>query len=50
VTLAVECDEDIGLIRGDAKRLTQTLDHLVENALRQTPPGGASPCRRGAPG
>lgn len=31
---------DIGLIRGDAKRLVQTLDHLVENALRQTPPGG----------
>ena len=40
VTLAVECDEEVGLIRGDAKRLTQTLDHLVENALRQTPPGG----------
>lgn len=40
VTLAVECEEDVGLIRGDAKRLTQTLDHLVENALRQTPPGG----------
>ena len=31
---------DIGLIRGDAKRLAQTLEHLVENALRQTPPGG----------
>ena len=31
---------EIGLIRGDEKRLTQTLDHLVENALRQTPPGG----------
>jgi len=40
VTLAVECEEDVGLIRGDAKRLAQTLDHLVENALRQTPPGG----------
>lgn len=40
VTLAVECDEDVGLIRGDGKRLAQTLDHLVENALRQTPPGG----------
>ncbi|MDP1735899.1 MAG: PAS-domain containing protein [Caulobacter sp.] len=32
--------EDIGLIRGDHRRLIQTLDHLVENALRQTPPGG----------
>lgn len=40
VTLVVECEEDVGLIRGDAKRLTQTMDHLVENALRQTPPGG----------
>ena len=33
-------EDDIGLIRGDSKRLVQTLDHLVENALRQTPPGG----------
>ena len=32
--------EVIGLIRGDNRRLVQTLDHLVENALRQTPPGG----------
>lgn len=40
VTLAVECEEDVGLIRGDGKRLAQTMDHLVENALRQTPPGG----------
>ena len=40
VTLAVECEEDVGLIRGDAKRLAQTLGHLVDNALRQTPPGG----------
>ncbi|MBC7669760.1 MAG: PAS-domain containing protein [Gemmatimonadaceae bacterium] len=40
VTLAVECDKDVGLIRGDLKRLSQILDHLVENALRQTPPDG----------
>ncbi|PVM93448.1 cell cycle protein kinase DivL [Caulobacter endophyticus] len=40
VTLEVICDDDVGLIRGDAKRLNQTVDHLVENALRQTPPGG----------
>ncbi|OYX67840.1 MAG: two-component sensor histidine kinase, partial [Caulobacter sp. 32-67-35] len=40
VTLTIECDEDVGLIRGDLKRLSQTLDHLVENALRQTPPDG----------
>ena len=28
-----------GLIRGDAARLGQVLDHLIENALRQTPAG-----------
>jgi len=31
---------DIGLLRGDARRLGQILDHLIENALRQTPSGG----------
>src|SRR3990167_8539850 len=40
VTIKVEHDEDIGLIRGDMKRLTQALDHLTENAIRQTPPDG----------
>lgn len=33
--------EDIGLIRSDARRLDQVLDHLLEHAVRQTPPGGA---------
>jgi signal transduction histidine kinase len=40
VTIAVEHRDEIGIIRGDAKRLGQILDHLVENAIRQTPPGG----------
>ncbi|MDP1597795.1 PAS domain-containing sensor histidine kinase [Phenylobacterium sp.] len=40
VTIKVERPDDIGLIRGDVKRLTQTLDHLTENAVRQTPAGG----------
>ena len=40
VELRLEIGDDIGLIRGDMKRLGQTLDHLVENALRQTPPEG----------
>ena len=40
VALALEMSEDIGLIRGDTRRLAQTIDHLVENALRQTPPEG----------
>ncbi len=40
MVLNASCDEDIGLIRGDETRLGQTLDHLIENAIRQTPPGG----------
>jgi signal transduction histidine kinase len=35
------CPDDIGVIRADAKRLSQVLDHLVENAVRQSPSGGA---------
>ncbi len=41
VSLVIERPDDIGLIRGDVKRLTQVLDHLMENALGQTPPGGS---------
>jgi hypothetical protein len=40
VHVRVASDPDIGMIRADAKRLGQSLDHLVENALMQTPPGG----------
>ncbi|WP_395674165.1 ATP-binding protein [Phenylobacterium sp.] len=40
VSLVVERPDDIGLIRGDARRLAQILDHLVENALGQSPAGG----------
>ncbi|MBA4011519.1 MAG: two-component sensor histidine kinase [Phenylobacterium sp.] len=40
VVIKVEHPEDIGLLRGDVRRLAQTLDHLAENAVRQTPPGG----------
>ncbi|MFC3067959.1 cell cycle protein kinase DivL [Phenylobacterium soli] len=40
VSIATETSEDVGLIRGDAKRLAQILDHLVENALTQTTGGG----------
>ena len=38
--IAVACDEDIGVIRADARRLGQTLDHLMENAIRQSPRDG----------
>ena len=40
VKLVVEHAQDLGLIRGDARRLGQILVHLVENALGQTPAGG----------
>ncbi len=40
VTIDLVCDEEIGLIRGDAQRLAQALDHLLENAMRQSPRGG----------
>lgn len=40
VSLVTETGQDVGLIRGDPKRLAQILDHLMENALTQTPSGG----------
>ncbi len=40
VRLAVEADDDAGVIRADGKRLGQVLDHLLANAVRSTPPGG----------
>lgn len=40
VSIQVEHPDEIGVIRGDAKRLAQILDHLTENAVRQTPPQG----------
>jgi signal transduction histidine kinase len=40
VSLIVEPPHRIGALRGDRKRLAQILDHLMENALSQTPAGG----------
>jgi signal transduction histidine kinase len=40
ITVQIAADPDIGMIRGDAKRLGQSLDHLIENAVLQTPVGG----------
>ncbi|THD74563.1 MAG: PAS domain-containing sensor histidine kinase [Phenylobacterium sp.] len=39
VSIITETGE-VGLIRGDAKRLAQIMDHLMENAISQTPAGG----------
>jgi len=38
ITIAVAGEP--GLIRGDARRLAQVLDHLAQNAIRHTPQGG----------
>ncbi len=40
VKIVVDAAHDVGLIRGDARRLGQILEHLVENAIGQTPAGG----------
>jgi signal transduction histidine kinase len=36
----VDCDPDVGAIRADDRRLTQALDHLLDNAARATQEGG----------
>jgi hypothetical protein len=41
VGVVVAGDAAGGLIRGDARRLAQVLDHLIENAIRQTAAAGA---------
>jgi signal transduction histidine kinase len=38
--IVIDCPGNIGLIRADMTRLQDVLDHLMRNALRQTPAGG----------
>jgi signal transduction histidine kinase len=40
VRLVVDAAKGVGAIRGDRRRLGQILDHLIENAIGQTPAGG----------
>ena len=40
VKILVVAQDDAGMIRADRRRLAQVLDHLIENAVRQSPPGG----------
>ena len=40
LTLAIDIAADGGVILGDRKRLAQSLDHLLRNAITYTPPGG----------
>jgi signal transduction histidine kinase len=39
-SIELTCEDDAGVIRADRRRLAQVLDHLIENAVRQSPPGG----------
>ncbi len=39
VEIAIAADAEPGLIRGDARRLAQVLDHLTHNAIRHAPRG-----------
>jgi hypothetical protein len=39
-SIVTDIEADAGVIRADRKRLSQVLDHLIENAVRQSPPGG----------
>jgi signal transduction histidine kinase len=41
VSIVLERPDDVGVIRGDRRRLSQVLDHLMENAIGQTPAGGS---------
>ena len=40
VNIEVSPEAAGGVIRADARRLEQAIDHLVANAVRSTPPGG----------
>ncbi|MBJ7413824.1 MAG: PAS-domain containing protein, partial [Phenylobacterium sp.] len=40
VSIMLERPDNVGVIRGDRRRLSQILDHLMENAIGQTPAGG----------
>jgi signal transduction histidine kinase len=40
IAVDIVSEPDIGAIRADARRLGQSLDHLIENAIMQTPFGG----------
>jgi signal transduction histidine kinase len=40
ISIVLQPAADVGVIRGDRRRLAQILDHLMENAIGQTPAGG----------
>jgi len=41
IAIEMKADEaEVGVIRADAKRLAQAVDHLIDNAVRSSPEGG----------
>jgi signal transduction histidine kinase len=40
IHMTLNTDEPLGTIRADEESLARVLDHLIDHALRQTPPGG----------
>ena len=40
LTLVVEAASDLPRLRGDARRLQEVLQNLLDNAVQYTPPGG----------
>lgn len=40
LSLIVDIDRDVGMMRGDPRRLRQIADHLLNNAISYTPPSG----------
>ncbi len=41
LTLTVECADDSLHVRGDARRLAEVLQNILDNAVQYTPPGGS---------
>ena len=40
VSLVVDLESDLGMMRGDPRRIRQIADHLLDNAITYTPPQG----------